>query len=158
MHHLHRHVTLTSDYVTCQLKLQSCQFKGFCVMYSILIPNIWTIWRSTCFIFPGKLNSFSETKRMTSSVSDVTVLLYLLFGLQNSFHLEKKLCQALHIFSNICTDFSDYIACFFQKVVNLLWNSKASKCVRVNSHKMNVCMCWHFSDVFCTCLFLIVKL
>lgn len=58
LHHLHQHVTLLRDYVTCQLKLQSCQFKAFRVMYSTPIPNIWTIWRSTWFILPGKLNSF----------------------------------------------------------------------------------------------------
>lgn len=40
MHHINQHFTLMRDYVTFQLKLQSCKISGFCVIYSTLIPNI----------------------------------------------------------------------------------------------------------------------
>lgn len=40
LHHINQHFTLWRDYVTFQLKLQSCKISGFCVIYLTLVPNI----------------------------------------------------------------------------------------------------------------------
>lgn len=112
--------TLHTEFMSlCQLKLQ--KFIGLCVMYWILIPNIWSILRSTWFISPRKVKSFSEAKCRTSCMSSPVKVSWKNPNITSSnfkdLNVLKKLFQMLLIFWDICANISHYMACFFQRLL-----------------------------------------